>query len=319
MPEDHRLRGYLLVLLAAACWASGGLTAKWLFTAPGAATADWPFPPLGIDIEPASLSGGRALAAFVVLLAYLLVTDRGLLRIGVRDMPFMAVFGVAGLAMVHYTYFQTISLTNVATAILLEYLAPVLVLAVGVIAGTQKLTWTLPGGVALSVLGCALVVGAIGGEGLAVSPAGIAWGLASAVAFATYSLLGSSAASRFAPRTTLVWGLGAASAFWLVALGPMRVLTLFADARSATAVAFLAVVSTVIPFLAFLSALRHIAPTNATVTSTIEPVLAGIGAWLLFGESFSVVQLLGGLVVIGAILMVQMPKRGVSMRFPPPD
>ena len=45
-----------------------------------------------------------------------------------RSLPFLALFGVAGLAMVHFTYFKTISLTDVATAILLEYLAPILVL-----------------------------------------------------------------------------------------------------------------------------------------------------------------------------------------------
>ena len=223
------------------------------------------------------------------------------------------------MAGVHYSYFKTISLTNVATAILLEYLAPIIVLVVSVVFMGHRLTWTLPAGVALSVTGCALVVGAVGGEGLVVSPAGVAWGLASAVFFASYSIMGTWAAPRFSPFTTLLYGLGFASAFWLVALGPADVLSVFGDPRSAAAVIYVAVVSTVIPFAAFLAALRHIPPTNATVTSTIEPVLAGVGAFLLFGETLTALQLLGGAFVLAAIAVVQLPEREAPPILPPQD
>ena len=73
------------------------------------------------------------------------------------------------------------------------------------------------------------------------------------------------------------------------------------------------------PFAAFLIALRHIAPTNATVTSTVEPVIAGVGAYLLFGESLSAIQVLGGVMVIAAIAVVQLPERAPVVTLPPPD
>jgi drug/metabolite transporter (DMT)-like permease len=257
--------------------------------------------------------------AFVVLLAYLALRRRDDLKIAPKNLTFFLIFGVVGMAGVHYSYFKTISLTNVATAILLEYLAPVLVLIVSVAFMGHRLTWTLPTGVGLSVAGCALVVGAFGPEGIAVSPAGIAWGLSSAVLFAAYSLMGSWAAPRFSPFTTLVYGLAFAALFWLVVLGPQTVLGVFADARTALAVLFVAVVSTVVPFSAFLAALSYIAPTNATVTSTIEPVLAGLGAFLLFGETLSALQLLGGLLVIAAIAVIQLPEREPLPVLPPQD
>lgn len=319
-PEaQHRLRGYALALLAASCWATGGLTAKWLFSRPSEATALWPLPPLGIDIDPTVLSGARAFSAFLVILVYLALRRRDLLIVRVRDLPFLALFGVLGLAGVHFTYFQTISLTNVATAILLEYLAPILVLTIGVLFLGHRFSWVLPIGVALSVAGCALVVGAIGGDGLTISPAGLGWGLLSAVFFALYSLQGSLAAERFDPFTTLVYGLGFASLFWLIVLGPRPILEVFGDLRSAAAVLFMAVISTVIPFGAFLIALKSIPATNATITSTVEPVLAGIGAFLLFGESLTVIQLLGGLAVLAAIVVVQLPDRGSREPILPPQ
>lgn len=311
---QHPVRGYLLAAFAAACWATGGLTADWLFTAPSAATRDWLIAPLGLAIDPTALSGARALTAFVLLAGYLALFRRRDLPVAPREIPFLALFGVAGLALVHYTYFKTISITHdPATAILLEYLAPVIVLAVSVAFLGQRFTWALPAGVALSIAGCALVVGAVGGRGLTVPPEGLAWGLLSAVFFAGYSLLGSVGAPRFAPFTLLVWGLGFAALFWMVVLGPVAVLSLFADPRTALAVLFIAVVSTILPFGAFLTALHHIPPTNATVTSTIEPFLAALGAYLILGRQLSLAQMAGGLLVVAAIVVVQRPQA------PPPE
>jgi len=316
-PLEHRTRGYLLAAFAAACWAAGGLTAKWMFTAPTDVPASWLVRPLGIAVPPAVLAGGRALSAFLLLAAFLLAARRKDLKVSLRDVPFLAVFGVVALAGMHFTYFKTISLTNVATAILLEYLAPVLVLIMSVVFLRERVTWVLPAGVSLSVVGCALVVGAVGG-GLVVSAAGIAWGLASAVLFATYSLMGTYATRRFTPWTLLFWGLGFAALFWLVALGPKVVLDSFADPVAAVAIVFIAVVSTIMPFGAFLTALHLIGPTPATITATLEPMLAGIAAFVIFGEKLTVVQLLGGALVIAAIVLVQ-SQGAAAPALPPQD
>ena len=289
-----------------------------MFTSPEEVPASWRVQPLGIAIEPAVLAGGRALAAFVLLAAYLLVARRKDLKISAGDLPFLAVFGVIGLAGVHYTYFKTISLTNVATAILLEYLAPIIVLGVSVVFLGKRLTWALPAGVALSVLGCALVVGAVGGEGLAVSAAGIAWGLASAVLFATYSLMGTYAAGKYTPWNLLLWGLGFATLFWLIALGPQKVLGAFGDPLTTAAIVYVAIMSTIVPFGAFLTALHYIEPTQATITATLEPVLAGLAAFVVFGEQLSLSQLLGGAFVIAAIVLVQSQAADLPV-LPPQD
>lgn len=306
----RRAEGYALVLMAATCWAGGGLIAKWLFTAPGPATSAWPLPPLGIAVDPLVLSAARAFVSVLIALAYLLARRRDLLRVRGRDLPFLAFFGVFGLALVHFSYFKAISLTGVATAILLEYLAPVVVLIVSVAFLGERLTWALPTAVVLSVTGCALMVGVIGGEGLAVSGQGLFWGLASAVLFAGYSLMGRYAAGRFTPWTLLTYGLLAASLFWLVFLGgPGRVITLLADWRALLAVSVLAVVSTIIPFGAFLKALHLIEATEASVTSTIEPVVAGIAAWFIFGEHLGWLQLMGGGLVVAAVVLSQVRTR----------
>ncbi len=309
--------GYGLAGLAAACWATGGLAAKWLFTPLNPDTARWPFPPLGIAIDPVMLSAARALLAFGMLFTYLLIARRDALRVRAKDLPFLMFFGVVGLALVHFTYFKTISLTNVATAILLEYLAPVLVLVVSVTVLRDRFTWSLPASVAMSVTGCALVVGAFGGSGLKVSAAGLLWGLGSAVLFAGYTLMGRWAAHRFSSWTLLTYGLGAATLFWFAVLGgPSTIFGALSNPKTLGAVTFIAFTSTVVPFGAFLKALKYIRATEASVTATLEPVLAAALAWLLFQESLGAAQMLGGVLVIAAIVVSQM-RSAVTSELPP--
>jgi drug/metabolite transporter (DMT)-like permease len=302
-PEAHRLRGYLLVAFAALCWATGGLTAKWLFR--------------DVAVDPAQLSGARALLATLVLGGYLVVRRRDALRVRARELPFLAAFGVFGLALVHFTYFKTISLTSVATAILLEYLAPVLILVFSVAFLGERLNWALPAAVGMSVLGCAMMVGAIGGVGLVVSPAGIGWGLASAVFFAGYTVMGKYASTRFSQWTLLLYGLAAASLFWFAILGPAEVLGVLADPKRFAAVMLIAVIGTVAPFAAYLTALRYIDATKASITATLEPAIAGVAAFVLLGEKLSLWQSLGGAMVLGAILVVQAPG-SARPSLPPP-
>jgi drug/metabolite transporter (DMT)-like permease len=292
------MRGYLLAVVAAAGWAAGGLIAKWLFVTTGA------------QVDPATLSGARAVLSSAMLFAYLGLFRRGELRISLRDLPFLALFGVLGLAAVHFTYFETIRLTSVPTAILLEYLAPILVLTVSVVALGERFTWALPAGVVLSVSGCALMVGAFGGVGLRISATGLSWGLASAVFFALYTVLGKYAATRYSPWTLLAYGLAFAALFWLLWLrGPAPIVRLLSDPTRLSAVAVMALVSTIVPFGAFLTALHHIDATKASITATLEPVLAGVGTYLIpaLYAPLSALQLVGGGLVLAAVVVAQAP------------
>jgi drug/metabolite transporter (DMT)-like permease len=308
-PQASRRTGLLLAVAAATFWATGGLAAKWLFSPLDATTSGWIAPPLGITIDPLVLSAARAMVAGALLWAGRGMRAPRYLRVRSRDLPFLVTFGVVGLALVHFSYFKTISLTNVATAILLEYMAPVLVLAASYAVFRVRAGWRLPAAVASSVAGCALVAGAMSGT-LAVSPEGLAWGLASAVFFASYTVMGRWAAGRYTPWTLLAYGLAAASAFWLVVLrGPGPVVQALSDPRTSAAVLYIAVASTIVPCGACLAALRLLPAAEASVASTLEPVIAAAGAWVLLGERLSAWQIAGGGLVLAGIIVAQTQRR----------
>ncbi len=68
---------------------------------------------------------------------------------------------------------------------------------------------------------------------------------------------------------------------------------------------WLVVLGTIVPFFLLISALRHLPATRVGITSMLEPVGASIVAWLLLGETFGTLQIVGGSIVLAAILLSQ--------------
>ena len=164
----------------------------------------------------------------------------------------------------------------------------------------------MPVGVALALGGAAVVVGAFSPGGLTISSLGLTWGLIAAVWFAGYTILGEVGGRRFHPYTTLFYSLLFAGLMWLVVLGPRAVVTPFLEPSVAIAIGCMAVFSTIVPFGAYLLALRHISPTHASVTAMLEPVAAGFGALVVLGEPMTASLVIGGVLVIGAIALIQL-------------
>lgn len=305
--KHSSLWGYALALLAACGWSTGGLISNILMTKPSAATADWLIKPIGVVIEPTILSGARALSATIILGLFLSVFNRSELRLKnpKRDLLFLIPFGALALAGMHFSYFKAIETSNVTTAILLEYLAPVLTLFYGVVILRHKVSWQMPAGVVLSILGCAIVVGAFNKGGLLISNAGLIWGLIAALFFALYSTMGGRASLRYTPFTLLFYGLFFAAIMWLIVLGPRQVIAAFSSPRVALAIVVIACISTILPFGAYLHALKYISPTHATIAAMIEPVVAALGSWFLFKEPITWSLALGGIIILGAITLIQ--------------
>ncbi len=121
-------------------------------------------------IDPLILSQSRATFSFIVLLiALVLIRGWKRLRVPLADFRRMFVLGILGVAASNYLYYLAIQRTNVATAIILQYTAPILVLLYTVARGLQKPTMQRVAAVALAVTGIALVIGVFGAGGF---PAG---------------------------------------------------------------------------------------------------------------------------------------------------
>ncbi|MDQ7843695.1 MAG: DMT family transporter [Armatimonadota bacterium] len=284
-PASGNLRGYLAVLGAATLWGISGVVAKTLFNR---------------RIEPWTVVEIRLTGAFLVLLLVLWLR-RHPLRVAREHLVPLGVLGVVMLS-TQFLYYFTISVTDVSTAIFLQYTAPAFVALYGRLAEREALSGLKSGAIAVAVAGSYLLV--TGGGGMRVRPLGLATGFASAVMFGVYAVLGRSRVHRVGSVTALLYALGAASLVWSVIVPPWKAFAGHAPQEWAL-FGYIVVFATIMPFWLFLTGLRTITSSMASLTATFEPVVASAAAFAILGERLSPLQALGGAAIAAAVVLIQ--------------
>jgi drug/metabolite transporter (DMT)-like permease len=271
------------------------------------------------------LTALRCGGAAVVLLATLAVVAPARLRVSLREVPFLAAFGVVGVALTQCLYYVAIGRLPVGIALVFEMTAPVFIaLWVWLVRGerVRRRLWAALG---LSLSGLVLVAEVWEGGG-SLDVGGVAAALAAALCLATYYLMGERGTTTRDPVALTCWSFVAAGLFWVVAapfwpfdpavLGaavPLSIGTL--ELPLWVLVGWIVVLGAVLPFWLSLAALRHLPPTTAGLIATVEPVLASVVAWLWVEQVLSGWQVLGGLVVLVGIGLAQTAR---SARRPAP-
>ncbi len=300
--RNHPLRGYLSIAAAALCWGAAATLGKAVFSGWLLARSQALRP-----IDPLILTQTRVSFALLMLAPLVLLRGgRAALSLPARDVLRCMILAVLGVAGSNFFYFYAIEKTTVATAIILQYTAPVWVLLYLVARGRQRATRRRVLAVAAAVAGCALVVGGH----LRASPAGVAAGLGAAFSFAFYNVYGHGLLARYDRWRVLVYTLLGASAFWLVINPPGKI---FAASYSGPQWGFLlvfSVISVLLPFSFYFAGLQYLDATRAIVTSCLEPVFAVLLAATFVAESLHPVQVVGVAAVLTATVLVQLTERG---------
>ncbi len=287
-----RLKGSLMVLGAAAAWGLMGTLARYLFTAG--------------EVGPLALTAIRSTLAVLLLALGLLLWDSRQLRLSLKDLPWAALVGVAGLAMANFTYYYTISLTNVATAILLQYMAPILVALASVVFLGERPTRITLLALALAIGGCFLMVKGYNPALLRLNLPGLISGLLSACAFAGYTLFTKRAVSQIPSWTLLVYAYAFSTLFWWMLTPPWVLLSEGYSLRLWAIFFLIGAGGTVLPFALYTFGLTYLPATQVSIISTMEPVVAAGAGFFFLSEALDPPQLLGGgLVVMGVILVQQ--------------
>jgi drug/metabolite transporter (DMT)-like permease len=294
-------RGYVLVAAGAAMFALGGNLARYL---------------LDDGVGALRLSQLRSAGSLALLAAALAARRPELLRIRRRDVPALAFLGVCGLALVHATYYEAIDRLEIGVALVIQYMAPLMLLVWLRLHG-RRVAASLWGAVALSIGGCFLVVRAY--DPGALDGVGVLAAFGAALTFAVYMVASERAGARYEAVTTLVWAFAFASLFWAV-VQPWWTFPFGAieGARNLAIAAGVIVVGTLLPFICVVAALRHLPAPRVAVAATLEPVLAAIFSWFLHDERLALVQVAGGALVLGAVLWVQSRRPDLEAELAPP-
>ncbi len=304
----HPLLGYLYIGAAAFFWGVSATLGRAAFTGhllPGGVA-------LG-KIDPLILSQSRATLSLAVLLPILLAR-RGAtaLRVPGRDLLQFFVLGVLGVAASNYFYYLAIQRTNVATAIIVQYTAPVWVLIYTVARGAQRPSLRRTAAVALAVIGCALAVGLVGSGGFRMDTIGVVAALLAAFSFAFYNVGGHKVLARYDRWKVLLWVLVATSLFWIFVNPPWKIIAAHHTPQQWSFMLIFSLVSVLGPFSCYFAGLQYLEPTRAIVVSCLEPVFSIVLTALFLGELVRTMQTVGIVLVLVAIVLIQLPEREVS-------
>ena len=303
--KAHPVRGYVFIASAALLWGVAATLGRAAFTGRLLPSGQALQP-----IDPLILSQSRTTISFLVLLPVLL-SRRGWrgLKLPASDFGRTLALGILGVAASNYLYYLSIQKTNVATAIVLQYTAPVLVLLYMVVRGLQRATAQRVAAVVLAVLGSALAIGVVAAGGFRLNPIGVMAALLAAVSFAFYNIAGHRLLGRYDRWIVLLYTTFSAAAFWMFVNPPWRLAAAHYSGEQWAFLAVFAVVSMLAPFSLYFAGLQYLEPTRAIVVSCLEPVFSIVLAALLLGEGLRPVQALGIVIVLAAIVIVQLPER----------
>jgi drug/metabolite transporter (DMT)-like permease len=232
----------------------------------------------------------------------------------------IVLFGLIGVAACQLFYFNAVARLSVGVALLLEYLAPVLIVLWLWAASRKRPRALTLGGTLLSLAGLVLVLDLTGA--VKVDPIGVMWGFAAAVCLAMYFFITAKENDTLPPIVLASGGLMVGAAvMWLAAatgLLPMAFST--ADTKLGlwttpwwVAVAGLVVLATVLAYVSGIMAARALGSKVASFVSLTEVLFAVVWAWLLLGELPGAIQLLGGVLIVGGVILVRLDElRGAA-------
>lgn len=197
-----------------------------------------------------------------------------------------------------FAYLEALRYASAGLVALLLYLYPVIVALLAVLLLHEPLTRVKGLALALALAGTALAVGPLSGQAV-----GVLLGITSGVVYAIYIILGGDVMKHVSP-------VQSSAVIFTTAAAGNGALTLLAGPHLPStgtgwwAIAGLVVMATLLPVAAFLGGLKRIGPTNAAMLSTLEPVVTVLLATWLLHETLSPIALLGGGLILLAVVLV---------------
>lgn len=284
------LLGYAAVAAAAAAWAVAAVVARHLFDD---------------GVDPVELTQSRALiAAFGFALLPMSW------RRPERARPAVVLALGLALALVNATYYVGVSRIPVAVALVIQYTAPALIVGWTSLRTRRRPARDVATALLAALVGVVLVVDLPGSVSGDVDSIGTAVAIASAFFFASYIVLAERATAQYGSAGAMFRGFVVATVVWVAYQAPRGVPSELLERSNLPEVLYVGLAGTLLPFLLFAWGLQRVRAERASIAATLEPVIAALVAWVWLDQALSPVQVVGGLLVVGAVLSLQLRRGG---------
>lgn len=264
----------------------------------------------------------RSAGTAAILFGLTALRNPAALRVGRRELGFLALYGVTGIAMVQWLYFVALQRMPVGIALLFEYTAPLMVALWVRFVQQQPVKSRLWLGLACALSGLAMV--AQFWKGMTLDPIGLFSAVGAGAALACYYLMGESGQRARDPISLMAFSFGFSAILWAIVSPwwafPFSRLVHEVDLPGALPghtplwllVLCIIVLGTVVPFLLVLLAVGRLGPARVGLIGMLEPVGAGIIAWVLLGESLNTAQITGSLIVLVGIALAETSRQAAQ-------
>lgn len=283
-----RLKGIIFIVSGAMLWGATGPLMEWLLN----------HTPLTVSF----MLTIRLSVAGILLLTYLLLTGKNIFGIWQHKLwgRQLIVFGIAGMLGVQFTFVAAINESNAVLATLLQFLAPIFVVAYVSLSLKKWPPKYQVLGIIGTLIGLFLLLTNASFESLLISPKALLWGIGVGLTFAFYTLYPARLMKEWSVLLVVGWGmlvggftLGLVSRVWQqstqwVVLVDFKILMLL------VALIFFGTVA----FILFLSSMKYITAVETSILSSIEPLTAMVISVIIFGTSLGFWQLMGVFVML---------------------
>lgn len=243
----------------------------------------------------------RAVLSGAMLFVFLLIKDRSLLKIRLKDLWMFIGTGVISLTFFSLCYFKTILEVGTSIAVILLYTSPIFILLISAVLFKEKITPVKIVALVLTFAGCILVSGIAGGGHISVK--GFLIGLCAGFGYALYSIFSRFALKKYNSLTVTFYTF-VFSGISLVPFASVGQLPEVLCSKVWLLAVGIALICTVLPYIFYTYGLSGLETGKAAILVTVEPLVGTLVGLLLWGEPFSVVKLIGVLCIFTSIVLL---------------
>ncbi|WP_249066880.1 EamA family transporter [Halalkalibaculum roseum] len=260
----------------------------------------------------------RVVSAAIMLVSYLLISDAQLLKINMKDTPVFAGTGIMSIVFFNWCYFTAIQEVSLSIAVMLLYTGPAFVILLSRIFFKEYFNYPKIIALLFTAVGCMLVIQLFPLSNKTISFYGVLVGLGSGFGYALYSIFGKVALRKHPPITIITYTFVFASLALLPTSGLTLDSTLLFSPNILITILGLGLFPTVLAYLLYTIGLSMIESGKASITATMEPVIATALGVFMFNEVLTGFQIVGIFLIISAVIILQIKgkKRKTVARTP---
>ncbi len=288
MTKSKKTISIFAVLLAAALWGTAGIFVR---NVEGSLTE-------------MQLVFGRALISTILIGGIMLIKDKSLFKIKLKDIWLFVCLGLFSIVAFNFCYYKTMSLASLSVAAVLLYTAPFFVIIISALFFKEKITLRKTVSLFVAFVGCLFVSGFLESGGK-VSGKAIVFGLLTGLGYGLYTVFGGMLIRKgYSTFTINFYAFLVAALVCLPIIGLNGFKTICYSGNKLLIVLGMALFNTVIPYLLYSFGLKTINGSNALIMATLEPVVATLVGTFIFGEDITVYGVIGIALVLLAVIIL---------------